>query len=392
MAEINKLLLIKHTFTSPYHAMGNGIVERLNGTIKMTLRKLIKEQPKEWDRFLTPLLFALRDGIHEGHGFSPFELDFGRSTRGPMKILKELWTREGVETETRDEYSHMIHLQEKIEDTCRVAQKELEKNQQKNEKYYNKRARFRKLDNGDEVMVLLPLKTNKMLLKWLVPYTVVDKVGELDYKVKLKDGKIKTYHINMMKRYDRRESAVLEEKDEALLATVVTVVNDGDNGLEEEMLELFNGKPKGTYKDVQLNPKLSDGRRKQMMELLKEYADIFSDVPGRTDLAEHEIRLTSDTPVKAKPYPTPYNLQREIDKEIQVMLENDVIEKSEAAYAAPLVVVKKADGWNRLCCNYKQLNKLTVFDPEPMMANEDVFNKLSCSVNLISVKGIGKSR
>ena len=29
------------------------------------LKKLICEQPKEWDRFLVPLLFALRDGVHE---------------------------------------------------------------------------------------------------------------------------------------------------------------------------------------------------------------------------------------------------------------------------------------------------------------------------------------
>jgi len=96
--------------------------------------------------------------------------------------------------------------------------------------------------------------------------------------------------------------------------------------------------------------------------------DIFSDVPGKTRLVEHEIKLTSDKPVRSKPYPTPYNLQKEIDKEIDVMLENDIIEKSEAAYAAPLVVVKKSDGSNRICCNYKQLNKLTIFDPEPMMS------------------------
>src|SRR6218665_2225944 len=54
MSKVNRMLPIKHTFSSPYHAMGNGAVERLNGTIKMTLRKLIKEQPKEWDRFLVP--------------------------------------------------------------------------------------------------------------------------------------------------------------------------------------------------------------------------------------------------------------------------------------------------------------------------------------------------
>ena len=85
------------------------------------------------------------------------------------------------------------------------------------------------------------------------------------------------------------------------------------------------------------------------------------------------------TPVRSKAYPTPYGLQQEIDREIAQMLESGVIERSDAAYAAPLVVVKKTDGSNRLCCNYKQLNKITIFDPEPMMANEDVFNKLSGS-------------
>src|SRR6218665_482891 len=111
MADINKLLSIKHSFSSMYHAMGNGIVERLNGTIKMTLRKLISEQPKEWDRFLVTLLFALRDGVHEGHGYKPFEPVYGRSTRGPTKILKELWTHDEVMEETCNKYQHMLDLQ-----------------------------------------------------------------------------------------------------------------------------------------------------------------------------------------------------------------------------------------------------------------------------------------
>lgn len=82
-----------------------------------------------------------------------------------MKILKELWTREGISEETRDIYSHMIHLQEKIAHTCRIARGEWEKNQKKNEKYSNRKARFRKLDIGDKVKEQLPLKRNKMLLK-----------------------------------------------------------------------------------------------------------------------------------------------------------------------------------------------------------------------------------
>jgi len=145
------------------------------------------------------------------------------------------------------------------------------------------------------------------------------------------------------------------------------------------MLELLNSQQKETYKDVKVNPNLSAEQKRQTNELLREYGDIFSGVTGRTEFTEHEIKLTSDRPVRSKPYSTPYNLQQEIDKEIDVMLESDIIERSEAAYAAPIVVVKKSDGSNRICCNYKQLNKLTIFDPEPMMSKEDVFNKLSGS-------------
>ncbi|XP_077511598.1 uncharacterized protein LOC144121988 [Amblyomma americanum] len=55
--------------TSPYHPMANGLVERLNWTLKKMLRRMCTEQPKEWDRFIEPLLFAYRE--------VPQEYDFG---------------------------------------------------------------------------------------------------------------------------------------------------------------------------------------------------------------------------------------------------------------------------------------------------------------------------
>ena len=40
-----------------------------------------------------------------------------------------------------------------------------------------------------------------------------------------------------------------------------------------------------------------------------------------------------------------------------------------------MVIVKKSDGSNRVCVDYRKLNKLTVFDPEPMPKAKELFQK-----------------
>ena len=46
------------------------------------------------------------------------------------------------------------------------------------------------------------------------------------------------------------------------------------------------------------------------------------------------------------------------------------------AYASPIVVVKKPDESNRICVDYRKLNKITVFDPQPITKPDDIFGKL----------------
>lgn len=61
MGELHRLLGVKPLFSSPYHPMGNARVERLHSTLVTCLRKLCVDKPKQWHRFLVPILFALRE-------------------------------------------------------------------------------------------------------------------------------------------------------------------------------------------------------------------------------------------------------------------------------------------------------------------------------------------
>ena len=94
MREVTRLLSIKQLTTTPYHPMCNGLTEKFNGTMKSMLKRLSSEQPSQWHRYINPLLFAYSEVPQEPTGVSPFELLYGRAVRGPMTILKQLWTKE----------------------------------------------------------------------------------------------------------------------------------------------------------------------------------------------------------------------------------------------------------------------------------------------------------
>jgi len=155
--------------------------------------------------------------------------------------------------------------------------------------------------------------------------------------------------------------------------------NTGATIKDADFLPLYNVQQKETVSDVDINPELSEVQTAELKQLLNEYKQIFSDVPTVTHLVEHKVELTQNEPVKCKPYPTPYKMQALVDQEIEKMLAMGVIERPEAAYASLLVLVKKADGTYRVCINFKELNKITVFDPEPMMSPDAIFPKLARS-------------
>ena len=119
MKEVARLLSIKQLTTTPYHPMCNGMTEKFNGTLKTTLKRLCSEQPRQWHRYINPLLFAYREVAQESTGFSPFELLYGRAVRGPMYILKELWTKEVKAPEVKNSYQYVFELREKLEDTLK---------------------------------------------------------------------------------------------------------------------------------------------------------------------------------------------------------------------------------------------------------------------------------
>ena len=131
MKEVARLLSLQQLTTSAFHAQCNGLVEQSHATLKQMLRRMCAECPKDWDRYLPALLFAVREVPQESLGFSPFELLYGQNVRGPMAILRELWTDEVEDEEVRSTYDYVINLRKRLEHTCELAMENLQKVQGK---------------------------------------------------------------------------------------------------------------------------------------------------------------------------------------------------------------------------------------------------------------------
>ena len=429
MKEFHKLCGCKGVRTSPYHPQANGHVERFHSTLKQMMKKVVQDQPKQWHRFLPALLFAARELPSESTGFSPFKLMFGREVRGPVQLLCDVWREEEPDSDQTPVYQYLFELQNRIRDTCQLAMTNSAGQSAKNKRLFDKKARQRSFQVADEVLVLLPSSTNKLLSEWLGPFPIV-KVLHPDYLVKIK-GKDKIFHANMLKKFIRRqegsivcmhvqcmaqeenvrdtqsgqdsnqekpredvawaelsaETYISDSKREGRkipepktwmkeeITVAVGVIKDDDEGVS-----LTPREPSQTTNmaDIEFGDNLSGKEKCELYTIFQGYTDVLSADPGcfSGDLLM-EVPLTTDIPVRKRMYDVPLTSKDVIRKEIDDMLQLGIIEKSRSPYAAPVVLVQKKDGSCRFCVDYRGLNKVTRFDAEPIPLVDTLFAELS---------------
>ncbi|KAI8484640.1 hypothetical protein Bbelb_375810 [Branchiostoma belcheri] len=125
---------------------------------------------------------------------------------------------------------------------------------------------------------------------------------------------------------------------------------------------------------------LSSTQAEQLRKLLDNYSDVFSTGPrdrGRTNLTTHRIHTGDCPPIKQRPHRTPIHRQAEIHRQVDAMLADDVIERSQSPWASPVVLARKKDGSFRFCVDYRKLNQATIKDAHPLPRTDDVIDALS---------------
>ena len=81
-------------------------------------------------------------------------------------------TKEIKEPEVRSSYAYVLELQERLDDTLKMAHDNLRASQTRYKRYYDRRTKERQFKCGDKVLILLPTDSNKLLMQWKGPYDI----------------------------------------------------------------------------------------------------------------------------------------------------------------------------------------------------------------------------
>lgn len=92
-----------------------------------------------------------------------------------------------------------------------------------------------------------------------------------------------------------------------------------------------------------------------------------------------KIETGNHPPIKNRPYRTPLNKRQTIDKAIDEMFAAKIITRLQSPWSFPLVVVGKKDLTQRMCVDFRSLNKIVTPASYPLPLIDDILSLLDKS-------------
>jgi len=125
--------------------------------------------------------------------------------------------------------------------------------------------------------------------------------------------------------------------------------------------------PDGVIEDVlsRVDASVRENSREKLRETLTCYHTVFSKDEwdlGSTDIVSHSIDTADSKPVRQRMRRYPPTHLQAIDRHVDDMLRQGVMEPASSPWASNIVLAKKKDGTYRCCVDYRQLNELTKKD------------------------------
>lgn len=188
-----KELGIHHIRISPYNSCANGKNERVHGTVRSHLVKLIGENPQQWDLVLNVALGAIRFNPSDATGMSPYYLIHGKSPILPITKLL------GQHEKYRGDEFHKEMLERNHKIYCKAFMA-IQKSRKKRNERINRDRKIVTFKENDAVYYRNFNRSSKLTAPWRPYFNVVKVLSPTSLLIKNQlDSKTVRCHISSVR-------------------------------------------------------------------------------------------------------------------------------------------------------------------------------------------------
>ena len=149
--ELCSLACVEKSKTTPYHPMGNGLVERFNQMLLNMLGTLENHKKEDWKSYVAPLVHSFNAIKHPSTGYSRYFLMFGRHPRLAVDTYLGIPSPEESTVVSQDHYA--AKLKKRFQFANKNASKESQEAAERNKANYYVKVHEATLDIGDRVLI-----------------------------------------------------------------------------------------------------------------------------------------------------------------------------------------------------------------------------------------------
>ena len=187
--------------STAFHPQNDGQSERTIQVLEDMLRACVIDFGGHWDKFLPLAEFSYNNSYHSSIDMAPFEALYGKRYRSPIGWFDTFEVRPWGTDLMRESLEKVKFIQEKLL-AAKTRQKE----------YADRKVRDLDFMEGEQVLLKVsPMKRvmwfgkrGKLSSRYIGPFEVLKRVGEVAYELALPPGLSgvhPVFHVSMLKKY-----------------------------------------------------------------------------------------------------------------------------------------------------------------------------------------------